>query len=278
MREAAAFIVPAYYLGSKRPDMNMAQFDKIAFVASDTPEAQEALQTLAGRYGNAAAGEADAIVALGGDGLMLQTMHRHLNSRIPIYGMNRGSVGFLLNDYREDSLKERLQAAEITVIHPLRMTAHDKYGSEHEALAINEVSLFRQIYQAAKLRIAVDGTTRLDELICDGVLVSTPAGSTAYNLSAHGPILPINAPLLALTPISPFRPRRWRGALLPNDAHVTIDVLEPDKRPVSAVADHTEFRDVAKVEVKEESGIDIFMLFDPGHTLAERILSEQFGY
>jgi NAD+ kinase len=258
--------------------MIMPRFDKIAFIASETKEAQEALKKLTKRYGNASAEEADAIVALGGDGLMLQTMHRHLNSRIPIYGMNRGSVGFLLNDYREDSLKERLKLAEITVIHPLRMTAHDERGAKHEALAINEASLFRQIYQAAKLRIAVDRTVRLDELICDGVLVSTPAGSTAYNLSAHGPILPINAPLLALTPISPFRPRRWRGALLPNDAHVTIDVLEPDKRPVSAVADHTEFRDVVKVEVMEESGIDIFMMFDPGHTLAERILSEQFGY
>ena len=258
--------------------MIMPRFDKIAFIASETQEAQEALQKLAERYGNASAEEADAVVALGGDGLMLQTMHRHLNSRIPIYGMNRGSVGFLLNDYREDSLKERLKAAEITVIHPLRMTAQDKHGAKHEALAINEASLFRQIYQAAKLRIAVDGTVRLDELICDGVLVSTPAGSTAYNLSAHGPILPINAPLLALTPISPFRPRRWRGALLPNDAKVTIEVLEPEKRPVSAVADHTEFRDVVKVEVMEESGIDIFMMFDPGHTLAERILSEQFGY
>jgi NAD+ kinase len=256
----------------------MAKFDKIAFVASDTKEAQEALQTLTARYGNVPVEAADAIVALGGDGLMLQTMHRHLNSRIPIYGMNRGSVGFLLNDYREDSLKERLAAAEVTVIHPLRMTAHDLHGGKHEALAINEVSLFRQIYQAAKLKIAVDGTTRMEELICDGVLVSTPAGSTAYNLSAHGPILPINAPLLALTPISPFRPRRWRGALLPNDAKVTIEVLEPDKRPVSAVADHTEFRDVVKVEVKEESKIDIYMMFDPGHTLAERILSEQFGY
>jgi NAD+ kinase len=158
------------------------------------------------------------------------------------------------------------------------MTTDDMHGGRHEALAINEVSLFRQIYQAAKLKIAVDGTTRMEELICDGVLVSTPAGSTAYNLSAHGPILPINAPLLALTPISPFRPRRWRGALLPNDANVTIDVLEPDKRPVSAVADHTEFRDVVKVEVQEESGTDILMMFDPGHTLAERILSEQFGY
>ncbi|MGV1014655.1 MAG: NAD kinase, partial [Methyloceanibacter sp.] len=198
--------------------------------------------------------------------------------RIPIYGMNRGSVGFLLNDYSESGLQERLENADITVIHPLRMTAYDKNGTKHEALAINEVSLFRQIYQAAKLRIAVDGRLRLDELICDGILVSTPAGSTAYNLSAHGPILPINAPLLALTPISPFRPRRWRGALLPNDAQVDIEVLEPDKRPVSAVADHTEFRHVVLVEVKEESGIDIFMMFDPGHTLAERILAEQFGF
>jgi len=256
----------------------MPRFDKIAFVASETNEAQEALQKLTKRYGNAAADEVDAIVALGGDGLMLQTMHRHLNSRVPIYGMNRGSVGFLLNDYRETGLKERLAKAEVTIIHPLRMTAHDKDGATHEALAINEVSLFRQIYQAAKLKISVDGTVRLDELICDGLLVSTPAGSTAYNLSAHGPILPINAPLLAMTPISPFRPRRWRGALLPNDAKVTIEVLEPDKRPVSAVADHTEFRDVVKVEVMEESGIDIFMMFDLGRTLAERILSEQFGY
>jgi NAD+ kinase len=256
----------------------MPRFDKIAFVASETKEAEEALAKLTQRYGNAPVADADAIVALGGDGLMLQTMHGHLNSRTPIYGMNRGSVGFLLNDYDEDGLKERLKAAENTVIHPLRMTARDKHGAKHEALAINEASLFRQIYQAAKLKIAVDGKVRMDELICDGVLVSTPAGSTAYNLSAHGPILPINAPLLALTPISPFRPRRWRGALLPNDAKVTIEVLEPDKRPVSAVADHTEFRDVIKVEVMEESGIDILMMFDPGHTLAERILAEQFGY
>jgi NAD+ kinase len=256
----------------------MAEFDKIAFVASDTKEAQEALRTLTQRYGNVPAEQADAIVALGGDGLMLQTMHKHLRSRIPIYGMNRGSVGFLLNDYRENGLKERLARAEVNIIHPLKMTAHDKHGATHEALAINEVSLFRQIYQAAKLRIAVDDTVRMSELICDGVLVSTPAGSTAYNLSAHGPILPINAPLLVLTPISPFRPRRWRGALLPNDAKVTLEVLEPEKRPVSAVADATEFRDVLKVDVVEESGIDIFMMFDPGHTLAERILSEQFGY
>ncbi|HZP08564.1 NAD kinase [Methyloceanibacter sp.] len=258
--------------------MVKSNFDKIAFVASDTEEAQEARIALIKRYGNVAPERADAIVALGGDGLMLQTMHAHLNSRIPIYGMNRGSVGFLLNDYREDGLKERLKHAEVTVIHPLRMTAHEAKGVTHKALAINEVSLFRQIYQAAKLRIAVDGTVRLAELICDGVLVSTPAGSTAYNLSAHGPILPINAGLLALTPISPFRPRRWRGALLPNDAKVTIEVLEHDKRPVSATADHTEFRNVVKVEVMEESKIDIFMMFDPGHTLAERILAEQFGF
>jgi NAD+ kinase len=256
----------------------MPRFKKIAFVASDTAEALASQVKLAERYGNAPLDQADIIVALGGDGLMLQTMHRHLLSRIPIYGMNRGSVGFLLNDYRENGLLERLEKAETTVIHPLRMTAHDVKSGKHEALAINEVSLFRQIYQAAKLRIAVDGTVRLGELICDGVLVSTPAGSTAYNLSAHGPILPINAPLLVLTPISPFRPRRWRGALLPNTANVVIEVLEGEKRPVSAVADATEFRDVLKVEVREATDVDIFMMFDPGHTLAERILSEQFGY
>lgn len=256
----------------------MSEFEKIAFVASETRDAEDAYTALVKRYGNAPTEEADAIVALGGDGLMLQTMHNHLHSRIPIYGMNRGSVGFLLNDYKENRLRERLAAAEITVIHPLRMKVRDEQGQTHEALAINEVSLFRQIHQAAKFRIAVDGTTRMGELICDGMLVSTPAGSTAYNLSAHGPILPITAPLLALTPISPFRPRRWRGALLPNDACVLIEVLEPEKRPVSAVADHTEFRNVVAVEIAEASAVNIFMMFDPGHTLAERILAEQFGY
>jgi NAD+ kinase len=258
--------------------MVMARFEKIAFVASDTQEAQEARVTLVKRYGDVRPEEAEAIVALGGDGLMLQTMHAHLNSCIPIYGMNRGSVGFLLNDYSEDGLKERLKKAEVTIIHPLRMTTYDAKGIQHQALAINEVSLFRQMYQAAKLRISVDNTVRMAELICDGILVSTPAGSTAYNLSAHGPILPINAGLLALTPISPFRPRRWRGALLPNDAKVTIEVLEPDKRPVSATADNTEFRNVVRVGIVEASKIDIFMMFDPGHTLAERILAEQFGF
>src|SRR5215470_8254592 len=218
----------------------MPRFEKIAFLASETKEAQNALKKLSVSYGNTPPDKADAIVALGGDGLMLQTMHAHLNSRIPIYGMNRGSVGFLLNDYHEDNLKERLKAAETTIIHPLHMTAYDKHGVKHEALAINEVSLFRQIYQAAKIRISVDGKVRMDELICDGILVSTPAGSTAYNLSAHGPIIPIDSPLLAMTPISAFRPRRWRGALLPHDARVRFEVLENDKRPVSATADHWE--------------------------------------
>jgi len=256
----------------------MPGFKNIAFVASEMKEAEAACRQLVARYGDTPPESADVIVALGGDGLMLQTMHRYLNSRIPIYGMNRGSVGFLLNDYREDQLLERLEKAEINVIHPLRMTAYDRQNAEHRALAINEVSLFRQIYQAAKLRISVDGRLRLDELICDGILLSTPAGSTAYNLSAHGPILPINAPLTVLTPISPFRPRRWRGAILPNEAIVLIEVLEPEKRPVSAVADNTEFRDVIAVEILEASDVDIFMMFDPGHSLAERILREQFDY
>jgi len=256
----------------------MSRFSKIAFVASEMREAIQARRALAARYGDTPPDRADVIVALGGDGQMLQTMHRYLNSKIPIYGMNRGSVGFLLNDYREDHLIERLDHAEVNVIHPLRMTAFDDHKAEHKALAINEVSLFRQIYQAAKLRISVDGRVRLEGLICDGVLVSTPAGSTAYNLSAHGPILPIDAPLMVLTPISPFRPRRWRGAILPNEAVVLIEVLEPEKRPVSAVADNTEFRDVIAVEVKEASDVDIVMMFDPGHSLAERILREQFDY
>ena len=254
------------------------KFEKIAFIASEVSEAQEALARLARAYGNAEAKGADAIVALGGDGLMLQTLHRHMNDRIPIYGMNRGSTGFLMNDYSEEDLRGRLARAETNVIHPLAMRAVDAQGRKHEALAINEVSLFRQIYQAAKLKISIDGRVRLDELICDGVLVATPAGSTAYNLSAYGPILPINAPLLTLTPISPFRPRRWRGALLPNVAKIRFDVLEPDKRPVSAVADHAETRSVTRVEVEQATGIDLFMMFDPGHSLDERILSEQFRY
>lgn len=253
-------------------------FKKIAFVASDVPQARDALQRLTGLYGNVPVPEADAIVALGGDGLMLQTLHRHMRDRIPIYGMNRGSLGFLTNDYSEDDLIGRLQRAEVSTIHPLAMRAVDKAGREHTGLAINEVSLFRETYQAAKLRIAVDGKVRLEELICDGVLVATPAGSTAYNLSVFGPILPIGAPLLALTPISAFRPRRWRGALLPNAATIEVQVLEADKRPVSAVADHDETRSVVRVEVAQDAGIDLLMMFDHGHSLDERILSEQFRY
>jgi NAD+ kinase len=255
-----------------------SNFEKIAFVASEVPEAQEAYARLVARYGNVPVSEADAIVALGGDGLMLQTLHRYINDRIPIYGMNRGSVGFLMNEYQEEGLVERLSDAEVSRVHPLSMVAYDAAGKADKALAINEVSLFRETYQAAKLRISVDDKVRMEELICDGLLVATPAGSTAYNLSAYGPILPINAQLLALTPISPFRPRRWRGALLPNRAHITVVALEADKRPVSAVADHVEMRNIVRVEIEQARHVDLFMMFDPDHSLDERILAEQFRY
>lgn len=254
------------------------KFERIAFVASDVAEARAALERLVHLYGNAAPQEADAIVALGGDGLMLQTLHRFMRDRIPIYGMNRGSVGFLMNEFSEGDLIGRLQRAVITKIHPLTMTAVDATGESHQGLAINEVALFRQTHQAAKLSVSVNGQVRLDELVCDGVLVATPAGSTAYNLSAYGPIIPINAQLLALTPISAFRPRRWRGALIANTARIGIAIREPEKRPVSAVADNVEFRSVVQVEVSQASDIDLFMMFDPGHDLDERILSEQFRY
>ncbi len=254
------------------------KFEHIAFVASSTLEASTALRHLAHRYGNAPPAEADAIIALGGDGLMLQTLHHHMDNRTPIYGMNRGSVGFLMNEYQEDNLLERLAAATVTTIHPLSMTATDHDGKTHKSLAINEVSMFRQTYQAAKFAISIDGRKRLNELICDGILVATPAGSTAYNLSAYGPIIPITAPLLALTPISPFRPRRWRGALLDNAAHVSIEVLEPDKRPASAVADHYETRNVQRVEIEQSRDHELLMMFDPGHDMDERILAEQFRY
>ncbi|MGZ8397090.1 MAG: NAD kinase [Rhodoplanes sp.] len=258
--------------------MTNSRHPRIVFVASPIAEAQEARTRLSLRYGDTTASEADVIVALGGDGLMLQTLHRFMKSGKPIYGMHRGTVGFLMNDFREDGLPERLAEAGTTLIHPLLMRALDAKGQRHEAYAINEVSLFRQKYQAARLRILVDGKERLPELVADGVMVATPAGSTAYNLSAQGPIIPINAPLLALTPISPFRPRRWRGALLPDTAKVGIEVLEADKRPVAAVADHDEVRDVRSVEVSMDHTIAIPMLFDPGHSLDERIRREQFGY
>jgi len=254
------------------------QYDKIAFVASPSPEAQAACKRLSAHYGETDLHGADVIVALGGDGLMLQTLHAVMTSGTPIYGMHRGTVGFLMNDYAEHRLKERLAAAEVTVIHPLIMRARDANGRSHEHRAINEVSLFRQAYQAARLRILIDGTERLAELVADGVLVSTPAGSTAYNLSVQGPIIPINASLLALTPISPFRPRRWRGALLPDRAQVAIEVLEAEKRPVAAVADHDEVREVRHVEIAMDLKTSMRILFDPGHSLDERILHEQFRY
>jgi NAD+ kinase len=251
---------------------------RIAFVASDSADAVAAHERLVRQYGNVNPQQADAIVALGGDGFMLQTLHHYLGDHRPIYGMNRGSVGFLMNEYQEEDLIGRLERAEVSAIHPLRMVAQDKSGTSHEALAINEVSLFRQSYQAGKLRIIVDGKTRLDELVCDGVLVATPAGSTAYNLSVHGPILPISAPLLALTPVSAFRPRRWRGAVLPNSVRIKIEVLEGTKRPISAVANHREFRDVLAVSITEVCEIDLLLMFDPGRALGERILSEQFSH
>lgn len=260
-------------------DDRRARFEgapKISFVASEAESARQALVTLRHRYGEATPGRADVIVALGGDGFLLQTLHRFMEAGTPVYGMNRGSVGFLLNDFAVDGLEERLVAAARAEITPLRMRALKVDGETEEALAINEVSLLRETRQAAKLRILVDDRERMPELICDGALVSTPAGSTAYNLSAHGPILPLTADLLALTPISAFRPRRWRGALLPKTAKVTFDVLEARKRPVSAVADHLEVRDVLRVDVEATFDHAMTLLFDPGRSLEERLINEQF--
>jgi len=255
----------------------MADRLRLAFLASDRPEAREARAALIARYGDAPQGQADAVVALGGDGFMLETLHHTLATHTPVYGMNRGSVGFLMNDYAEDHLPERIAAAEKAVIHPLAMDVTDITGARRRALAINEVSLFRQTFQTAKLRILIDGKVRLAELACDGALVSTPAGSTAYNLSAHGPIIPLGAEILALTPISAFRPRRWRGALLSHRAKVTFDVLEPDRRPVSAAADNVEVRDVVQVDVAEDRSLSLTLLFDAGRSLEERVLAEQFA-
>lgn len=251
---------------------------KVAFVAADTESARRSKRKLEKRYGECSVGEADVIVALGGDGHMLHTLHNFVGAGKAVFGMNRGTVGFLTNRYDEDRLIERLEEAEPTEIRPLRMMAITADGSCHVALAFNDVYLLRQTHQAAKLRISVDGVIRMKELVCDGALISTPAGSTAYNLSAHGPILPINSHLLALTPISAFRPRRWRGAILPREAKVRFDVLEERKRPVSAVADHAEFRDVLRVDVEQDTELSITMLFDPGHNLADRVLAEQFSF
>lgn len=252
--------------------------DSFAFLPADTVVAQEAAKALTDRYGAVPPADADVIVALGGDGMMLQTLHRFMSTGKPTFGMNRGSVGFLMNEFQLEGLEERIRQAETTNIRPLSMTATDIHGEVHTARAINEVSLLRQSHQAAKLSIHIDGRPRLDELICDGVLVATPAGSTAYNLSAHGPILPINAQLLALTAISAFRPRRWRGALLPHHVSVTITCLERDKRPVAAAADHVEIRHVAQVEIAEHPTATCAIMFDPDHSWDERILAEQFTY
>lgn len=254
----------------------MPRAKNIAFVASDTPEAQEALDRLTMRYGNASPADASTIVALGGDGFMLETLHATQALDAPVYGMNRGTVGFLMNDYGETGLAARLAQAEEATVNPLRMSATRANGEIVEALAINEVSLLRAGPQAARLRISVDGRVRMEELVCDGALVSTPAGSTAYNYSAHGPILPIRSGVLALTAMSAFRPRRWRGAILPQTAKVRFDVLHPEKRPMMAEADGNSVRDVIAVEVASDSAICHRLLFDPGHGLEERLLREQF--
>ena len=250
---------------------------KIHFVSSDNKAAKEAKDSLVKKYKDYPASEADVIVALGGDGLMLQTLHNNIDEAKPIFGINKGSVGFLMNDYNDDNLLERIDSATLTKVYPLQMTVKTE-REEISAKAINEVSLLRQTYQAAKIKIKIDDKIRLEELICDGILLATPAGSTAYNLSAHGPILPINSNLLALTPISAFRPRRWKGALLPHDSIVEIEILEKTKRPVSAVADNLEIRDIESVKITEDRKTELFMLFDPETNLEEKILEEQFTY
>lgn len=249
---------------------------RICILSSPTELARGGQQRLEARYGHCGLEDADIVVALGGDGFMLETLHRMLGSKVPVYGMNRGSVGFLMNTYSEDDLLGRLSRATAAELHPLRMHCVTESGAVEEAVALNEVSLLRELRQAAKIRVSVDGTVRLEELICDGILLSTPAGSTAYNLSVHGPIVPLSANLLPLTPISAFRPRRWRGALLPSSAEVLFEVLEADKRPVAAVADFTEVRDVISVRVNEDREASVTVLFDPDQGLSERILAEQF--
>ena len=249
----------------------------IAFVASEGEEAAAALAALQARYPHVPEHRAEVIVALGGDGVMLETLRRHINQRVAVFGMNRGTIGFLMNEFGEERLLERIRDATPVTLHPLRMIVETVTGTHQEALAINEVSLLRQTAQTARIRITIDGTVRMDDLMCDGLIVSTPAGSTAYNLSAHGPIVPIGAGVLAMTPISAFRPRRWRGALLDNRARIGIEILEIDKRPVSATADATEVRDIRSVSVIEDRESELHLLFDPDHNLDERLLKEQFA-
>lgn len=249
---------------------------RIAFVASQTEEAQAARTALSVRYGDAPLDEADVIVALGGDGFMLRSLHRHMARALPVYGMKLGTIGFLMNQHHLEDLPQRLARAQSAVLRPLLMEVVTEAGSSMSALAFNEVSLLRQTKQAAHVRILLNGVVKIEELICDGILVATTAGSTAYNLSAHGPILPLDSQLLALTPISPFRPRRWRGAILPAITEVKFEILDPYKRPVSATADSHEVRDVVEVSVRESREQTMTLLFDPEHNLEERILNEQF--
>ena len=249
---------------------------RIAFLASRADSAQAAQERLVQRYGQCEPADADVICALGGDGFMLQTLHRHGGLGVPVFGMKRGSVGFLMNHEAEDDLLERLAAAEPAILRPLEMTATTESGASVHTLAYNEVSLLRQTRQAAHLGISLNGQRRLDELVCDGAMVATPAGSTAYNFSAHGPILPLGSSVIALTPIAAFRPRRWRGAILRDDTEVRIDVLDPDKRPVSATADSHEVRDVVEVTIRASEKHAVTLLFDPEHNLEERIIAEQF--
>lgn len=255
----------------------LGKAERIAFVAAEFEAAQAAHAELAKQYGSRTPEDADVIVALGGDGFVLQTLRRYIDRDIPVFGMNLGSIGFLMNDFRSEDLPDRLAKSQPVTLYPLRMRAETQDGETRESLAINEVSLLRETYQAAKLQIQVDGIVRMPELICDGALVATPAGSTAYNLSAHGPIIPMSAEILALTPISAFRPRRWRGALLPHTAEVTFTILEAGKRPVSATADDTEVRNVVRVSVREDRDAQFRLLFDPEVNLEERILKEQFS-
>jgi NAD+ kinase len=252
--------------------------NRIAFVAAPTDEAQAALAELKSRYGDAPIDQADVIVALGGDGFMLRTLHRHIARGLPVYGMKVGTIGFLMNHHHTGDLRERIARAQATPLRPLETEAVNETGSTVRALAFNEVSLLRQTKQIAHLRISLNGSVKLDELMCDGIIVATPAGSTAYNFSAHGPILPLGSQLLAMTPISPFRPRRWRGAILPAVTDIKLEILDPYKRPVSATADSNEVRDVVEVRIRESSEQTMTLLFDPEHNLEERILDEQFEH
>jgi NAD+ kinase len=251
-------------------------FSTVSFVADQQGQAQEALKILTDRYGNNPPEKSDVIVALGGDGYMLECLHRFMELKTPIYGMNRGSIGFLMNAFDPDGLEQHLSGAQASVLHPLRMTVWDMDGNKHQALAINEVALRRESRLAARLSIFIDGIQRMEQLICDGIMVATPAGSTAYNLSAHGPIIPMGSGVLGLTPVSPFRPRRWRGALLPESVAVEFKVINPDFRPVSATADYDEVHNVTRAVVSQDQSVSMTLLFDPEHNLEERVLKEQF--